>query len=222
MSAAHLLHISNAPQSSNQDAPSRTATTKILINSIYNDLEDLQQKFGRFRVFDGRCDAEHWASCLETSLKASYSNVNDICSHFHFFIDQSQFGNWFFGLSVNSWANLKEEFLSKASEIEFDYRAMAIAKQDDFVVKLRELKKNDSNFLAELTKEPITNYFRAKIRLFLMVYPRMPKSHYIQLAVSLLSDDEMAKRFSAKISRKADMFTLISYAKYEDSSKRTT
>ena len=192
--------------------------SKIILNTIYNDLEDLKAKFGRFRVFNGKHDAEHWASCLETFLINTYSNVNEICSHFHFFIEESEFSQWFFGLNVSEWSKLKVEFLKKAAEIEFEQRAMAVMKQTEFLEKLKVLKKDDSKFLNQLDKQPITTFLRHKVQLLLLVYPGMPKTYYGQFAVSLLSDDAQSKRFSATVSRKADLSTLISYANYEDSS----
>lgn len=211
MSAAFLLEQSNSQQ------PPALPAKKIIINSIYNDLDFLQNQVGRFRVF-GKFDPEHWVSCFETVLRERYSNIDEVCSHFHFFVDPEQFSAWYFGQTATTWVDLRKGFLEKASEIELELRELAIMKQTDFVEKVKKLRKDDNKLLTEFTNYPITTFIRVKLQLLLLVYPKMPRAHYLQMAISMLDDKTRIKRFHLKVGRKADVATLLTYAKYEDSS----
>ena len=137
--AASDLQLVVSDSSNNQTAPVR----RIIINSIFNDLELLQKQFGRFIVF-GRVDAEHWAAAFEAYLQHNYHSVDEICAHFHAFLDDSQFSSWYFSLKDETWSTLKVKFLEKARSIEFQYQTLCIEKQGGFSKRCLELQPGNA------------------------------------------------------------------------------
>lgn len=86
-----------------------------------------------FRVFgDDHTSAEAWATSIEAYLQHIYHSVEDICSHFHAFLNPQQFSSWIFAQDETTWMSLKKKFIEKALDIEFEYHKLAIEKEEDF------------------------------------------------------------------------------------------
>lgn len=192
--------------------------SKIVINTIYNDLEKLQAQFGRFTVF-GKFQAEHWITAFEAYLINEYPSVDEICSHFYAFLDPDQFSNWFFGQSSTTWKALKEAFLEKSRDIEFDHQLMVIQSQSIFKESLLKASPNDQKLRTNLNDRPLHTYLKEKFKIIMLVYPNIPKPEVIAIAISLIGDKETAKRVRSRLRKNIDMSALLSYAKYEDERK---
>lgn len=198
--------------------PPVTPRTKIIINTIYNDLEKLQSQFGRFEVF-GKFQAEHWVTALETYLINQYPSADEICDHFYAFLDPVQFSDWFFGQNSTIWNDLKQGFLTKAREIEFDHQQMVVMKQSDFKNHLLNAAPNDQKLKIEFTNHSLRTYLKEKLKIIFLVYPNIPKSDAVAIALSLMDDNDVAKRFRSRIRKNIDLSALLSYADYEDGKK---
>ena len=181
-------------------------------DGLVDDLSSLKLKFQKLNLFNG--DHQKFINEIEVHCIKSYPTIEQLTDKFFYFLE-GKLLIWYYklDLATETWATFKSQLIEQADCEHFNYLTMQLLEMNAFNAKLKEIRKNDSVYLAKLAAYPISTFVDEKLKLIQAINPGLSQTATMNIIVGGLNDTLKKKLFKF---RKLDTASFIELCKAQD------